>query len=523
MSRVQKIVILGGGTSGWLAASYLHKALHGNVQITLIESSRIGTIGVGEATVPSIKQEVFDFLGIDESEWMPRCNASYKLGIRYENWAEPPSSGKPHYFHNFGEIEEIEGMPLSHFWLRKRLMGSDEPLHRACYVTGLLNERCKSPRHFDGRTETFYAYHFDAGLLGSFLREWAMARGVMQVVDEVVQVLQDERGNITSLRTAGGSLVDGDLFIDCSGFRSLLLTETLKEPFMPFSENLLNDRAVAILAPHRGDEIRPYTTATALTSGWVWQIPLYSRNGCGYVYSSQYIDPGSAEEELRRFLGLGPDEGKANHIRMRTGRHRRAWVNNCVGIGLAGGFIEPLESTGIYFIYAALYQLVRHFPSLAMEPALRDSFNERVGYMIDDVRDFIVMHYCTTSREDTPYWRANKNDLMVSESLKWTLEQYRSGMPVKRSYSGPRLYEQFEASFDRFWTNSNYISILAGMNYLPAQSSPILEHRPGAIEAAEGRFRAIRGRCSELAETLPGHREYLTKLHEAHASTTAAE
>ncbi|MCC5661235.1 tryptophan 7-halogenase [Nostoc sp. XA010] len=516
-NKIQNIIIVGGGTTGWMAASYLTKTLQGSVNITLIESDRIPTVGVGEATVPSIRTDFFDFLGLSESEWMPECTATFKIGIKYVNWAYPPSVTKNNtFFHIFGEAKECDGVPLTHYWLKKRLNGYERPMAHSCYPSQGLCEQYKSPKFLDGRASVDYAYHFDAGLVAQYLTKWATKQGVVRVVDQVVDVALDDTGAISSLKTEKGNTYTADLYLDCSGFRGLLINEALKEPFLPYSDNLLCDSAVAtaLSTDDNDNNFRPYTTATALSSGWVWEIPQYGRLGTGYVYSQNFISPEQAEQEFRAFHGIKDKDVPIKHLKMRVGRTKRAWVKNCVSLGLSSGFIEPLESTGIYFIYAALKQLTRYFPDKSMNPALSNKFNERIAYMIDDVRDFIVLHYCTTSREDTPFWKANKFDLKIPESLQNLLDIYRAGAPINTPYTDEFGYNRnFDAGFDRFWTNSNYLAILAGVNYLPDSVLPILNHKLDSIEKAEITFRSVEAITENLLEELPSHYAYIKNLH----------
>ncbi len=325
----------------------------------------------------------------------------------------------------------------------------------------------------------------------------------------------DDTGAISGLKTQKGNTYSADLYLDCSGFRGLLINQALQEPFISYGDNLLCDRAVAagLLTQDNDYNFRSYTTATALSSGWVWETPLYGRLGTGYVYSQSFLSPEEAEQEFRAFHGIA-DEVKVKHLKMRVGRNKRAWVKNCVSLGLACGFIEPLESTGIYFIYAALKQLVRYFPDKSLNPSLREKFNERIAYMMDDVRDFIVLHYCTTYREDTPFWKANKFDLKIPDSLQTLIEIYKAGSPIKIPYTTEFGYNQsFDAGFDRFWTNSNYLAILAGMNYLPDSILPILRHKQDSIDKAEIIFNSVQATTKTLLEELPSHYAYICNLY----------
>ncbi len=515
--RVRKLIIVGGGSSGWIAAAYLSKALNSNVAITLIESPTIGRIGVGEATIPTIKEELFDFLEIPEEEWMSECKASYKLGIRFQNWKRPASEGGDHYYHNFGEIPSVKGVPLSHVWMYKhQLQGYAKPLDYSCYHASVISDARKSPRYMDGTKAVHYAYHFDALLIAEYLKKWSIERGLTHITDDIVGTELDEGGDIQSLRGASGRKYEADLYVDCTGFAGLLIEKALGEPKINFHDCLLTDRAVAINIPSDSEVegIRPYTSASAFSSGWTWEIPLYNRAGNGYVYSSAFQTADDAEREIRAWFGKKAEKLDARHIKFVSGRRRRSWVKNCVSIGLSSSFLEPLESTGLYFVYAALYQLVAFFPNKVIDPALRNKFNERVAYMVDDVRDFIVLHFCTSPRTDTPYWRANQNELKLPDTLKEVLELQKAGIPIRKSYhSNNSLYDSFEAGFDRFWTNSNFQSIFAGVNYLPKQPMPLLRHRTDILFEAERVFEDLQRKTDQMMAQLPTQYEYLTSLY----------
>ncbi len=512
---VRNIVIVGGGTAGWMAAAYLTRALNASgaqVDITLVASADIGTIGVGEGTVPSIRPVFFDFLGIPEADWMAASNAGFKFGIKFVNWGTPSAA---HFYHTFGEAREIDGIPITHFWLQKTLAGFDQPFAHACYTTAALCDADRAPKRFGAEAQAPHAYHFDAQLLTAFLKDWAVARGVEDVTDEIADVQLTAAGEIASLRGKSGRTYTADLYLDCSGLPGLLIRGALHEPFESYGESLLCDRAIAIRLPHPdGERIRPYTTATAQDAGWTWEIDLPGRSGNGYVYSSRFVSDDDAETALRAFLGPRAAEASARRLQWRIGRNRRAWAGNCVSLGLAGGFLEPLEATSIYFVFAALHYLVRYFPNAAIAPPLRDKFNERVAYMYDDVRDFLVLHYCTTQREDTPFWRANKHELHVPDRVRTLLKEYRAGVPIKLPYTGAAHYNElvFDASFDRFWTNSNYVAILAGMGVLPEAPMPLLRFLPDAVRKAEAVFADIEQTTARLLAELPPHADYLAQL-----------
>ena len=516
MEKIRKIIIAGGGSSGWMAASYIFKALNFNIDIVVIESPKIPRIGVGEATIPTIKEELFDFLEIPEKEWMPVCRGTYKLGIKFINWKRSAAEGGDHYYHSFGEMPTCKKVPLSQIWMHKRHMGFEKPHDYSCYVTPAICDEYKSPRFLDDTKVVHYAYHFDALLIANFLRDWCIERGMRHIQDEIVNVELDETGNIRSLTGQEGERYEADLFIDCTGFTGLLIGKALKEPLISFSDCLLTDSAVAMNIPSNPETegIRPYTTATAFSTGWQWEIPLFGKSGNGYVYSSAFQSAEDAEKEMRKFFGKKVEGIEARHIKFNSGRRRRSWVKNCVSFGLASSFLEPLESTGLYFVYAALYQFMEHFPNKDIDPVVRDRFNEKVAYMVDDVKDFIVMHFCTSPREDTAYWRANKFELKIPDSLRRILSLQKAGIPIKKSYAtNDFLYTSFEAGFDRFWTNSNYQCVFAGVGYLPSVYLPLLDHRSDILKEAEQLFAGIETKSKLLSKQLPTQYEYLHHIY----------
>lgn len=512
---IDSVVIVGGGTAGWMTASYLKKA-YPSVQITVLEAPAIPKIGVGEATVPNLQKVFFDFLGLPEDEWMRHCNAAFKCAIRFENWRKPRAEGPDHYYHLFGILPNVDNVPLSHYWALKRSQGWDMPFDYACYREPQLLDKKLSPRFLDGSRAMYYAWHFDAHLVADYLKNIAMGWGVKHIVDQVENVELKADGSIGTLRTVTGNSITADLFVDCSGFRGLLINKALREPFIDMSDYLLNDSAVATAVPYDDEKygVDPYTSAIAMDAGWTWKIPMLGRFGTGYVYSSKFISQDAATLEFCKLWNLDPEEHPLNHIRFRVGRNRRAWVKNCVSIGLSSCFVEPLESTGIYFIYAAIYQLAKHFPDKSMNPVLADRFNKEIEVMFDDSRDFLQLHYVTTPRDDTAYWRANRNELRLSDDVKHKIESYRAGLPVNPPFADEDgYYMNFEVEFRNFWTNGSFYCILAGMNWEPDHVLPSIRYRPESLRKAEATFEDIKRRSDELMATLPTTYQFLKKLH----------
>ncbi len=526
---IENVVILGGGTAGWMAASYLKKAFPG-INITLMEAPAIPKIGVGEATIPNLQKVFFDFLELDETQWMRHCNAAFKCAIRFENWRKPPSSGvqglpasgrlqnsNEHFYHVFGQIPNCDNLPLAQYWAHKKTTGStDEPMAYACYKEPPLLDAKLAPRHLDGSRAMFYAWHFDAHLVADYLRDVAKGWGVNHITDELENVELNDTGGIAALLTKQGRRLEGELFIDCSGFRGLLINKALREPFIDMSDHLFCDSAVASAVPNDDEKfgVDPYTSSIAMDSGWTWKIPMLGRFGTGYVYSSKFETPDKATLDFCKLWNLDPDKQTLNKIRFRVGRNRRAWVKNCVSIGLASCFVEPLESTGIYFIYAAIYQLAKHFPDKNFNPALISSFNREIEVMFDDSRDFIQVHYLTTQREDTPFWRANKHDLHLSDQVQEKIELYKAGLTVNMPLSDAEsYYGNFECEFRNFWTNSNFYCVMAGMGWVPETALSWIRQRPESQGKAELQFEALKRRSAELQASLPTNYQFLKQLH----------
>jgi tryptophan halogenase len=515
---IKEIVILGGGTAGWMAATYLSKALQGTVRITVLEAPTIPKIGVGEATVPNLQRAFFDYLEIPEDEWMRTCNAAFKTAVKFVNWRGDPGSGKSdHFYHPFGLLPNCDGIPLSHYWALRHQAGDAIAYDYACFKEPPMMDAKRAPRYRDGSRATNYAWHFDAHLVAEYLKNLAVRKqGVVHVTDELVGVVHDERGFLTELTTKTGRRLAGDLFIDCSGFRSLLINKAMGEPFVDMSDHLLCDSAVATAIPHDDARygIEPYTSAIAMQSGWTWKIPMLGRFGTGYVYSSRHARLDEAARDLCELWGLDEDKVELNSIRFRVGRNRRAWVKNCVSIGLASCFLEPLESTGIYFIYAAIFQLAKHFPDKHFDPTLSDRFNREIELMFDDTRDFIQAHFVVAPREDTPFWKANKTDLVLSDNFKEKMAMYKAGLPVNMPVTDEKnYYGNFEAEFRNFWTNGSYYCIFAGLGLVPKRPMPALLHKPESRRNAEPFFAEVARKQAELVRELPSTYEYLRRLH----------
>ncbi|MBW4617005.1 MAG: tryptophan 7-halogenase [Desmonostoc vinosum HA7617-LM4] len=507
--KIKNIVIVGGGTAGWLSAAYLSKALNAtkenNCHITLIESSEIPTVRIGEATIPTIVN-TFKFLGISEAEWMARCNATFKLGIKFVNWSG--LSENDVFWHPIAQwlFTQKTDTTILHHWLKTKFNGNAESFYSSCFETVSLCEAQKAPKYKDDPEYAWrveYAYHFDAGQIANFLREKATSQGVKQIIDNVRDVCLDERGFISHVLTEKYGTISGDLFIDCSGFQGLLINQALQEPFVSYSDYLFCDSAITMSIPYEQDDpynqnhggINSYTTATALSSGWTWNIPLVTRTSHGYVYSSKFISQAEAEVEFIKHLNGYSHQ--ARYIKMRVGRNRNSWVKNCVSIGLSSGFIEPLESTGIYLIEAALNHLIHNFPNRLFHQKITENYNRIMQKEYEEIRDFIIMHYCLSKREDSPFWQANKHHSAIPDTLQEKLELWREMWPYNTR-------EIVGLSFPDY----SYICILAGMGCFPKNSLPLLDYQ----DSVEQMLLDVKNEAEKLNSTLPVHGDYLKQL-----------
>ncbi|WP_146576205.1 tryptophan halogenase family protein [Neorhodopirellula pilleata] len=410
------IGIVGGGTAGWMSAATLKRRL--GCRVTVVESSQIPSIGVGEATIPAMIDWLHN-MGIDEDEFMRRTGATFKLGIRFDDWVEP----QHRYWHPFGNCGgTIDGLDLVHHWNHAKQAGWIAP--SVAYTDFSLQtrmcEQARGPRDQTGRCVLDnYAYHLDAGRLAVFLREIALAEGVEHRVGDVVGARCDRDGNLNEVFVENQASLVADLYIDCSGFASVLIDRAMHSGWTDWSSQLLCDRAVVCRKRPDFDStspLRPYTISTGMNAGWSWQIPLQENTGCGYVYSSAHIGDDDARQELSRLIGVDEDDTDFRTLGMRVGMRPNGWVGNCVAIGLSSGFIEPLESTGIFLVQRALDELV--------ECGRAELFNARMNEVYCQTRDFVLMHYVVSRRRDTAFWR-DAATVELPSSLARLLEVYQ--------------------------------------------------------------------------------------------------
>jgi 2-polyprenyl-6-methoxyphenol hydroxylase-like FAD-dependent oxidoreductase len=458
VSEQHHFVILGGGTAGWMAACLIAKQWPKH-KVTVVESPDIGIIGVGEGSTPQLKA-FFETLGIGESEWMPRCNATYKAGISFHGWSERP--GFESYFHPFHT--ELDGFTEHQFAYRTRARrtGRDVWAHPdRFFLPARIAAESRAPITPPSFPfEIGYGYHFDAVLVGKTLREHALGKlGVVHFERTVSEVLLDEKGAVSALRVNDNELITGDFFIDCSGFRSTIMQKALAEPFRPFAENLFNDRAVAMPTPNDEGDIRSETRATALSAGWAWKIPLTGRAGNGYVYSSRYIDPDAAETELRAHLGLLDADVEARHLQMNVGRVERTWTKNCLAVGLSQGFIEPLEATALHIVQATVDGFIDAYEQGGMSALHADEFNQKIARRYDGIRDYIVAHYRMNQRSDSQYWRDNAANNLLSDNLREIITVWFTGADLAEAIA--RL------DIGKYYSSLSWHCLLAGYGTFP--------------------------------------------------------
>ena len=503
-NAIRRIVIVGGGTAGWMAAAPLAQKLRQGsgpqCEIVLVESPDIGTIGVGEATLPTIRF-YNRTLGLDGVDFVRKTQATFKLGIEFRDWGRLGHR----FFHGFGEFgPAIDNRSAFMYWLRLARLGEMPSYEEWSTATVMARANRFTPPQGDvpsAANAYAYAYHFDAGLYAAYLRDYATQRGVQRLEGTIVDVeLRAADGFIAAVKLADGRRVEGDLFIDCSGFRGLLIEGAMKAGYEDWSDMLPCDSALAVPSA-RAATLTPYTMATAKSAGWQWRIPLQHRIGNGHVYCSRF----TSDDEAARVLLEGLDTpalDEPRQLRFTTGRRRRQWVRNCVALGLAAGFIEPLESTSIQLIMDGVGRLIECFPDRDFAPHLADEYNRKIGAQYESIRDFIVMHYKLTQRTDSEFWR-HCAALPVSDSLRHQIELFRSSGRVAivdpNGFSEPSM-----------------ISILFGLGVVPRSLDPFVER----VDAQQLRMHYARLRTA-IANTvagMPDHADYIARHARAEAA-----
>lgn len=495
---IRTIIIVGGGSAGWITAAYLARMLrHQGVKITLVESAEIGTIGVGEATIPSMVRFV-RATGLDETEFLRRVSGSYKLAIRFTDWIEAGHE----YWHPFGMAgPRLGGNDAFHYWFARRQSGQEICSYAQLAVHQQLAAAHRAP-HPIGKSSSIieqgtYAYHLDAAALAHYLREVATNEGVTHLFGQVERVELATDGAIAAIYVGGGRQLSADLFVDCTGFRSILAEEALKDPWIDWSHQLLNDRAVA-MPVNRLEDVAPYTHATAMPdAGWVWQIPLSSRTGMGYVYSSAHVDDERATQTLMSQAGLKRRRtADPRLLRMRIGHRTQFWTKNCIAVGLSGGFVEPIESTGLHATLRGVELIFEYLPTAKTLPALQDAYNRRMTRLWDEIRDFVLLHYYLNRRTE-PFWRDARS------------------VPLPTSFEDIiALYDecgQIEPIDTSIFADTNFYFILAGAGRYPRRTHPRAALAPP--RELDHYFARLRNQNAAMTRSMPAHMELLDAIH----------
>jgi tryptophan 7-halogenase len=506
---IERVLVVGGGSAGWMCAAALVNALGRGCQVHLVESDEIGIVGVGEATIPPIR--MFNrSLGIDENDFLRATQGSFKLGIRFVDWARQGHA----YFHPFGTFgSEFDSVPLYHHWLKARANGAAGPLDDysmawAAAARGRFDQPQRDPRLIQSTFD--YAYHFDAALYGRYLRGYAEAKGAVRHEGRIADVrLDGESGRVAAVRLADGREIAADLFIDCSGFRGLLIEGALATGYEDWSHWLPCDRAMAVPSAHgdagAGGGFTPYTRSTARAAGWQWRIPLQHRVGNGYVYCSRFLSDDEAAATLLANLDGAP-LADPRPLRFVTGRRRLFWNRNVVAIGLASGFMEPLESTSIHLVQSAITRLLALWPDRAMDPLGPAEYNRLTIEEYERIRDFLILHYKLTQRRDSPLWRACA-DMEVPEGLAYRIDQFR------------RLGRLVSPGYELF-QNASWLAVHIGQFNTPVRYDPLVDartHVDGPHYLA-----AIARAAAEAAEAMPDHAAYIARHCRAPAAHAPA-
>lgn len=502
-NTINNLIIVGGGSAGWMSASYLNKLFNDKekqFQITLIESPDVDSVGVGEATIHSMRFFLAS-IGLSEKEVMTRTNATLKHGILFKGWQGDVDNDE--YFHPFEQPQYNDGVLIANHWAN--IHGSNEDRARFDYSVSpqtqfaIKNKSAKSAKDKEFEGYFPYGYHLDAIKFANYLREVSIERGVNRIEGHVEEVSLAENGSITNVKLKCGRLIEGDFFIDCTGFQSLLMNAIGNNDFIDYSDSLLCDRAVACQIPHKENknDYRPYTTSTAKESGWIWEIDLDNRCGSGYVYSSKFCSDQEAEVTLSKHLNSKLEDLKFKHLKMKIGRRAKIWHKNCIAIGLSAGFIEPLESTGLYFIDMSLRFLGEYSFTTNTNQAIKDKYNDIIGELVDQTKDFIVLHYALSDREDSPFWKTYKHDVKLSDELNNNLALWKSKVPTSSDFA--RQITQF--------TSASYAYILYGMGFKhdDIASNSIYVNK----ERSQNNLDFMQQRCDRVIDSIPTLSEYL--------------
>lgn len=493
-AHIRKLVICGGGSAGWMAAAAISNALKGACEITLIESDAIGTVGVGEATIPYIKGFNRE-LGIDEATFLRETNGSFKLGIEFVDWHRPGHS----YFHPFGTYgADFDRAPLYQYWRKAHALGEAGELqdYSMCWGAARRNKFRHPLSDRRNIQSTFdYAYHFDATLYAAFLRKFSEAQGVKRVEGKIEQVaLHPETGFIESVSLGGGRTIQADFFIDCTGFRGVLIEGAMETGYEDWSHWLPCNRAVTAPCETGGDGFTPYTRATAREAGWQWRIPLQHRTGNGHVYCSDYISDEAAADMLLANLD-GPALADPRFLKFVTGRRKQFWNKNCLAIGLAAGFMEPLESTSLHLIHIAITRFLALFPLQDASPLSAQEFNRLTHEEYEWIRDFLILHYVANDRKGGELWRYCR-EMSIPEPLQYKIDQFRqNGRMVS---AGPELF-----------ANPSWLAVFIGQGVYPERYDPLVDLR--GVDGTRY-LKGIKAAIDESAAEMPTHADYVARL-----------
>ena len=502
--NIERVAIVGGGSAGWMAAATLANNLRGGCRIDLVESEEIGIIGVGEATIPGIR--IFNHgLGLVEEEFVAATQGTFKLGIHFVDWGKPGHT----YFHPFGFFgRDFDSVPLYHYWLRARSRGEETRLeHYSLAAAAAMRGRFDRPAvGRDSIRSTYdYAYHFDASLYARYLRGYAEARGVTRYEGRIVDVsLRAADGFIERLKLADGREILADLFIDCSGFQGLLIEKALETGYEDWIHWLPCDRAVAVpCAP--GGELTPFTRSTAREAGWQWRIPLQHRIGNGYVYSSAHISDDEAAATLLANLD-GEPLAEPRLLRFTTGRRKLFWNRNCVALGLASGFMEPLESTSLHLVQTGILRLLAVWPDRDFDPLGREEYNRLTGDEYERIRDFLILHYHLNEREE-PMWRGCAT-MPVPDWLQYRIDHFRR-------------YGRLVSPGIELFQNPNWLAIQIGQQNWPERYEPLVDERAHVDDARA--LEKVRQAIAAAAEAMPTHRQFIERHCRARAPDRPAD
>ncbi len=508
---IKNIAIVGGGTSGWIAAAYLariyeRRVATGDLKITVIESPDVGIIGVGESTARPMA-DLLRVIGVREADFIRRCNATFKLSGLFADWDRDENGQGVTWVNPFFSQSDLHGVNPAYLYASYGMHKGGGPIEEdfteAISVCPAIIRAHKGPRKLgdgDYKSEIPYSYHMDAVELAKILMERGKELGVKQILDHVEDVKLDERGFVSELRLRETGAFPIEFVIDATGFASIIIAKALGEPFTPYDNYLLNDRAVVAQIPHDDPtKIEPTSRATAMNAGWRFRVPLFNRVGSGYIYSSKFISDDEAVEEFKKSVGEAAKDAEPRIIRMRIGRARRSWVKNCMALGLSSGFVEPLEATAIYSVQVALQWFHNYFPENDFDPAVRKRYNALIDGLYDEIIDFISLLFCTSNREDTPYWKAVKHDMDIPPRLEENLALWRHTMP-----------DELDLKTQTFFTPTSYRSALMGKRFW--QGRPYSQVAPLSENEWRQYLQLRRERTSGLMNVLPDHYTLLKQI-----------